>query len=65
MGQRGFWSNCKCVGTPLKLDEQTTKESRLSYARILVEINAKSDLLKEAYITMHDGENIVQKIEYE
>jgi len=47
------------VGAPLKLDEPTTKETRLCYARILVEIKSDAELPEEAYITLHDGESII------
>lgn len=53
------------VGTPLKSDDHTAKETRLSFARILVEIKADSDLANEATISLHDGENFVQNIEFE
>lgn len=53
------------VGNPLKLDDHTAKETRLSFARILVEINADSDLPNETTISLHDGENLIQTIEYE
>lgn len=51
--------------TSLKLDEPTEKETRLSFAKTLVEIKANSEHPEEAYIIMHDGENTFQKIKYE
>lgn len=60
-----FSAIASVVGMPLKLDEPTAKEIRLSYVRILVEINADADLPEEAYISMHDGDTLMQKIEYE
>lgn len=53
------------VGIPLKLDEPTANETRSCYASILVEIKANAYLAEEAHIYMYDGENLVQKIEYE
>jgi hypothetical protein len=60
-----FSAIASLVGMPLKLDEPTAKETRLSYARILVEIKADAELPNEANITMYDGDSMVQKIEYE
>jgi len=60
-----FSAIASTIGTPLKLDEPTTKETRLSYARILVEIKADAKLLEEAFINMYYGDTIVQKIIYE
>lgn len=60
-----FSAIASLVGIPLKLDEPTAKETRLGYARILVEIKVDADLPNEAHITLHDGETIIQPITYE
>jgi len=53
--KEAFDAIASVVGNPLKLDEPTAKETRLSYARILVEINANTELPKEAIIKMQSG----------
>lgn len=65
-GIRIFFSSAitSVVGNPLKLDELTANETRLLYARILGEVRVDVDLSNEAYISMHDGGNLVQIIEY-
>lgn len=63
--REAFSAIASAVGIPMKLNEQTAKETWLNYARVLVEIKADAELPKEVYITMHDGENLVQRIEYE
>lgn len=44
------------------MNKQPTKRDS---ARILIEIKADAKLPNEVYITMHDGENLIQQIEYE
>ncbi|CAK8576025.1 unnamed protein product [Lathyrus sativus] len=46
-------------------DECTTNRYRISYARVLVEIDITQDLLSEITITYERGEKMQQRVEYE
>ncbi|XP_058758888.1 uncharacterized protein LOC131632129 [Vicia villosa] len=53
------------LGTPLMTDECTANMYRISYARVLVEIDITQELVHEITITDEKGEKLKQKIEYE
>lgn len=53
------------IGTPLVTDECTTHKLRVSYARMLVEVDITHKLLEEITITDHEGRQRKQAIEYE
>ncbi|XP_058784590.1 uncharacterized protein LOC131659416 [Vicia villosa] len=53
------------IGIPLVTDECTTHKLRVSYARILVEIDITQKLLDEITITDNEGRKRKQAIEYE
>ncbi|KAL0298423.1 UNVERIFIED_CONTAM: hypothetical protein Sradi_6502100 [Sesamum radiatum] len=52
------------IGTPLQIDDFTFNQSKLSKARICVEIDVTHSLLEEFDILIH-GTTITQKVEYE
>lgn len=63
--REAFGEIASVVGIRIKLDEPTANETGLSYTKILVEIKSIEDMPNEVYINMHNGENIIQKIEHE
>ncbi|KAL0334278.1 UNVERIFIED_CONTAM: hypothetical protein Sangu_1584000 [Sesamum angustifolium] len=52
------------IGTPLQIDDFTFNQSKLSKARICVEIDVTHSLMEEFDILIH-GTTITQKVEYE
>lgn len=66
-----FWSRkamsklVSFVGFPISMDKLTTKRARLSYARILVEVNIKAPLPEFIPITSPEGEIFKQLVVYE
>ncbi|CAK8566993.1 unnamed protein product [Lathyrus sativus] len=53
------------IGTPLVTDECTTNKPRVSYARILVEVDVTQELKTEILIRDEKGVRMKQLIEYE
>ncbi|XP_058758403.1 uncharacterized protein LOC131631649 [Vicia villosa] len=53
------------IGVPLVTDECTASKLRVSYARILVEVDVTKDFVKEIAIKECDGRKIKQLVEYE
>lgn len=53
------------IGKPIKMDAATTLKTRLNYARLLVEVSANDELPDEINLTLCNGENVIQKVEYE
>lgn len=52
------------IGVPLVTNECTTKKLRISYARILVEVDVTKELTEEIAIKDCDGRKLMQKVEY-
>jgi hypothetical protein len=52
------------VGKPFCADSVTEEQLRLSYARVLVEVNINSDFPKEVEIVGAEGERVAVGIEY-
>ncbi|XP_058752249.1 uncharacterized protein LOC131625409 [Vicia villosa] len=52
-------------GTPIVTDEFTTSKLRVSYARVLVEVDITQKLLEEIVIKDKEGNVVIQKVEYE
>ncbi|KAL0407602.1 UNVERIFIED_CONTAM: hypothetical protein Sradi_1694600 [Sesamum radiatum] len=52
------------IGTPLQIDDSTLNQSKLSKARICVEIDLNQPLVEELDLLIH-GAIITQKVEYE
>ena len=53
------------IGKPLRSDMLTSSMSRLSYARVLVEVNLLSDLPYFVDITLPNGNVLCQQVVYE
>lgn len=53
------------LGTPLVTNECTANKFRVSYVRILVEVDVTQDLIKEVTIKDRDGGKLKHAIEYE
>ncbi|XP_006598642.1 uncharacterized protein [Glycine max] len=53
------------IGNPLMTDECTTQKLRVSYARILVEVDTTQKLVEEITISDRTGGKIKQIVEYE
>lgn len=53
------------IGVPLVTDECTAHKLRVSYARILVEVDITRKLIEEITIKDQDGRKVHQKIDYE
>lgn len=53
------------LGTPMVTDECTANELRVSYARILVEVNVTQELKKEVTIKDSEWKKMIQPIKYE
>ncbi|XP_058748829.1 uncharacterized protein LOC131621809 [Vicia villosa] len=53
------------LGVPLVTDECTASKLRVSYARILVEVDITKELIKEIAIKDCEGRKLMQPVEYE
>jgi hypothetical protein len=53
------------VGTPLATDSLTAKRVRISYARVLVDVDLSQPLCREVLVTLPDGIKISQLIHFE
>ncbi|XP_021854596.1 uncharacterized protein [Spinacia oleracea] len=53
------------LGVPLCADECTSKQMRISFARLLVEVDVTKELPKNVAIQDHLGKTILQKVVYE
>jgi hypothetical protein len=52
------------VGRPLYADKVTEEQKRLGYARVLVEIDTKSECPKEVIVCRKNGENVAIGVQY-
>lgn len=53
------------IGSPLYADECTSKQLRVSFARLLVEVDVTKTLTKEIPIEFEEGDIVEQKVIYE
>ncbi|XP_056698674.1 uncharacterized protein [Spinacia oleracea] len=53
------------IGVPLFADDCTSKQLRISFARLLIEVDVTKELPKEVLIQDHLGVTIKQKVEYD
>lgn len=53
------------VGTPITTDEMTESKKRVSYARILVEVDVSKELTKIVPLRMPNGRDRDQIVKYE
>lgn len=56
---------CSMVGDPICTDAMTSKKERLSYARVLVNVDLEKDLVKEIRINLPNGKVRSQYVSYE
>jgi hypothetical protein len=64
-GPKNLGKITSVLGTPLMTDECTANRYRISYARILVEIDVTQELITEITITNEKGDKMQQQVEYE
>lgn len=64
-GERSLNKIGSAIGTPMVTDECTTHKLRVSYARMLVEVDITRKLVEEIAIKDKDGRKMMQPIEYE
>ncbi|XP_060210428.1 uncharacterized protein LOC132637341 [Lycium barbarum] len=53
------------IGTPIVADECTSKKTRISYARMLIEVNVTKPLPEVISIMDPDGSKLIQEVEYD
>ena len=58
-------TNVVVLGKPLVPDECTTQRLRISYARMLVEIDITQEMNKQITISDNEGNELIQSVEYE
>ena len=64
-GERSISKIASVVGKPITTDECTAKKLRISYARVLVEVDITQKPIETVDIMDHKGKLVEQKIEYE
>ncbi|XP_058784859.1 uncharacterized protein LOC131659723 [Vicia villosa] len=64
-GEKSLGKITSAIGKPLMTDECTAKKLRVSYARVLIEVDVTKEL--KQYITIRDptGEKLMQQVDYE
>jgi hypothetical protein len=63
--QRALGKIFSKVGKPICTDQLTASRGRISYARVLVEVDAAKELVKEVSFKLPDGLMFHQDIEYD
>lgn len=56
---------CSIIGEPICTDEMTNKKERLSYARVLVNVDLDKELVTEVKINLPNGKTREQYVAYE
>ena len=64
-GERSISKITSVIGKPITTDECTAKKLRISYARVLVEVDITQNPIETVDIKDHKGKLMEQKIEYE
>ncbi|XP_058742592.1 uncharacterized protein LOC131615107 [Vicia villosa] len=64
-GERSLNKIASAIGAPLVTDECTTHKLRVSYARMLIEVDITQKMLDEITITYNEGKKRKQAFEYE
>ncbi|XP_058732852.1 uncharacterized protein LOC131604428 [Vicia villosa] len=64
-GERSMGKIASAIGKPLMTDECTSKKLRVSYARVLVEVDVTKELKKHITIRDPTGEKLIQQVDYE
>jgi hypothetical protein len=65
LGEKSIGKIASAIGKPMMTDECTAKKLRVSYARVLIEVDVTIELTN--YITIRDpkGNKVLQQVEYE
>lgn len=50
------------IGVPLFADECTTKQTRISYARMLIEVNVTKEIPQQITVMDPSGETFTQQV---
>lgn len=64
-GEASIGKIASALGKPLTTDECTAKKLRVSYARVLIEIDVTRELQNHVIIRGPSGELIKQDVDYE
>ncbi|XP_058741549.1 uncharacterized protein LOC131613926 [Vicia villosa] len=64
-GDQSIGKIASAIGKPLMTDECTTKKLRVSYARVLIEVDVTQELRQHITIGNPRGEKMIQQVEYE
>ncbi|XP_058765693.1 uncharacterized protein LOC131639209 [Vicia villosa] len=64
-GERSIGKIASAIGKPLLTDECTSKKLRVSYARVLIEVDVTKQLRTQITIRDPQGEKMVQPVDYE
>ncbi|CAK8577790.1 unnamed protein product [Lathyrus sativus] len=64
-GEKSISKITSAVGKPITTDKCTAKKLRISYARVLVEVDITQKMRDKVCIKDHNGRILEQKIEYE
>ncbi|XP_058722959.1 uncharacterized protein LOC131594767 [Vicia villosa] len=64
-GERSISKISSAIGNPITTDECTARKLRISYARVLVEVDITKPVKQSITIRDHSGKEWEQKIEYE
>lgn len=64
-GEKSISKIASALGKPVMMDECTAKKLRVSFARVLVDIDTTQELKQHMVIKDHTGARIQQKVEYE
>ncbi|XP_058759684.1 uncharacterized protein LOC131632999 [Vicia villosa] len=64
-GERSISKISSAIGNPITTDECTARKLRISYARVMVEVDITKPVKQSVTIRDHSGKEWEQKIEYE
>ncbi|XP_058774764.1 uncharacterized protein LOC131649031 [Vicia villosa] len=64
-GERSIGKIASAIGKPLMTDECTAKKLRVSYARVLIEVDVTKELKNHITIRDPTGEKLMQQVDYE
>jgi len=64
-GSRSLSRIASVLGKPIFADECTTKQTRISYARMLIEVNVSKELPSEIELLDPNGKSFVQDVTYD
>jgi hypothetical protein len=55
----------KAIGNPLRCDDHTNTMSRLSFSRVMIEVDLSADLIRSINISLPNGTSFEQRVIYE